>query len=162
RYELCDRQSQDKCRPRVLVVTLKLKRENPMRSAPGAKATVGRLFVLDLSGGHVLSVNPDGSDRKVIVSGCRFPDVVVVDSDAGQIYWTNMGVPSQNDGSIERADVDGRNRKTWVSLSKLDLNPGAPVKKLTIQNGEIFSGEVSAKFTDAKPFKFLPGEPPAK
>jgi choloylglycine hydrolase len=27
----------------------------------------------------------------------------------------------------------------WVSLDKLDLKPGAPVKKLTIQNGEVFS-----------------------
>ena len=47
-------------------------------------------------------------------------------------------------------------------MSKLDLKPGAPVKELTILNGEIFSGEVSAKFTDAKPFKFLPGQPPAQ
>ena len=58
-------------------------------------------------------------------------------------------------------DSASRPNNFWVSLSKLDLKPGAPVKKLTIQNGEIFSGEVSAKFTDAKPFKFL-GEPPAK
>ena len=54
-------------------------------------------------------------------------------------------------------DSASRPNTFWVSLSKLDLKPGAPVKKLTIQNGEIFSGEVSAKFTDAKPFKFLPG-----
>src|SRR5713101_7077541 len=79
----------------------------------GGKA-VSRLFFLDASGGRVVSVNPDGSDRKVIISGCRIPDGVVVDSEAGHIYWTNMGVPSQNDGSIERADLDGHNRKTIV------------------------------------------------
>ena len=33
---------------------------------------------------------------------------------AGHIYWTNMGVPSRNDGSIERADLDGQNRVTIV------------------------------------------------
>ncbi len=38
-----------------------------------------------------------------------------VDVDAGHIYWTNMGIPSLNDGSIERADIDGRNRKTIVA-----------------------------------------------
>ena len=37
---------------------------------PGGNA-VGRLFLLDASGGRVLSVNPDGSDRNVIVTGCR-------------------------------------------------------------------------------------------
>jgi choloylglycine hydrolase len=44
----------------------------------------------------------------------------------------------------------------WVSLAKLDLKPGAPVKKLTIQNGEVFSGEVADQFKEAEPFKFLP------
>ena len=82
--------------------------------ASSAKVTVGRLFFLEASGGRILSVNPDGTDRKVILSGCRIPDGVVVDSEAGHIYWTNMGVPSQNDGSIERADLDGQNRKTII------------------------------------------------
>ena len=75
---------------------------------------VGRLFVLDLSGGRILSLNTDGTDRKIIVTECCHPDGVVVDAEAGHIYWTNMGVPNLNDGSIERADVDGSNRKTIV------------------------------------------------
>jgi choloylglycine hydrolase len=44
----------------------------------------------------------------------------------------------------------------WVSLAKLDFKPGAPTRKLTIQNGEVFSGEVSEQFRNAEPFKFLP------
>ncbi len=44
----------------------------------------------------------------------------------------------------------------WVSLAKLDLKPGAPVKKLTIQNGEVFAGEAAGQFKNADPFKFLP------
>lgn len=47
----------------------------------------------------------------------------------------------------------------WVSLSMLDLKPGAPVRKLTIQNGEVFSGEVAGQFKPAEPFKFLPATP---
>ena len=46
--------------------------------------------------------------------GCQLPDGIVVDVEAGHIYWTNMGVPNLNDGSIERADLDGKNRKTIV------------------------------------------------
>ena len=86
--------------------------------ASGGTATLGRLFFLDASGGRILSVNPDGSDRKVILAGCRIPDGVVVDPEAGHIYWTNMGVPSQNDGSIERADLDGQNRTTIIPEGK--------------------------------------------
>jgi hypothetical protein len=80
----------------------------PTKSIP--TATTGRLFFLDLSAGRVLTANPDGSDLKVIVSeGRRLPDGIVVDVAAGHIYWTNMGHPSANDGSIERADLDGKN-----------------------------------------------------
>ncbi|MGY3578838.1 3-hydroxyacyl-CoA dehydrogenase [Bradyrhizobium sp. USDA 4504] len=74
----------------------------------------GRLFVLELSGDRVHSMNPDGSDRKVIVTDGRLPDGIVVDVQAGHIYWTNMGAPPLNDGSIERADLDGGNRKVIV------------------------------------------------
>ena len=74
----------------------------------------GRLFVLELSGDRIHSMNPDGSDRKTIVTGAKLPDGIAVDVEAGHIYWTNMGVPSENDGSIERADLDGRNRRIIV------------------------------------------------
>jgi hypothetical protein len=79
-----------------------------------AAATTGRLFFLEASGGRIHSANADGSDRKVIVTGCRVPDGIVVDLEAGNIYWTNMGIPSRNDGSIERADLDGKNRVTII------------------------------------------------
>jgi DNA-binding beta-propeller fold protein YncE len=80
----------------------------------GQKGAVGRLFVLELSGGRIHSMKPDGSDKKVIATGCHLPDGVVVDVEAGHIYWTNMGVPNLNDGTIERADLDGGNRKFIV------------------------------------------------
>jgi DNA-binding beta-propeller fold protein YncE len=82
--------------------------------ASGDTATVDRLFLLELSDNRVVSLNPDGSDRRVIVTECRYPDGIAVDGAAGHIYWTNMGNPKANDGSIERADLDGRNRKTIV------------------------------------------------
>jgi hypothetical protein len=74
-----------------------------------------RLFVLEASGGgRLFCVHPDGSGKTVLVTGCRVPDGVAVDVAAGHIYWTNMGVPAENDGSIERVDLDGGNRTTIV------------------------------------------------
>ncbi len=75
---------------------------------------VGQLFVLDLSGNRVLAMNPDGSGKRVIVTDCPHPDGIVVDAEAGHIYWTNMGVPNLDDGYIERSDLDGANRKTII------------------------------------------------
>ena len=75
----------------------------------------GRLLLLELSGDRIHSMNPDGSDHKVIVTDCQFPDGIAVDVRAGHIYWTNMGAnPAVNDGSIERADIDGKNRRIIV------------------------------------------------
>jgi len=82
--------------------------------AAASKKTVGRLVVLNLSGGQIVTVNADGTEKKVILSDCRWPDGVAVDAKAGHIYWTNMGVPNLNDGSIERVNLDGSNRVTIV------------------------------------------------
>lgn len=82
-----------------------------------SKHAIGRLFILDVSGGRIFTVKPDGSDKKVIVTDCPLPDGIVVDVEAGHIYWTGMGVNLKlNDGSIERADLDGLNRKTIIPV----------------------------------------------
>jgi len=84
------------------------------QSHPSATKRTERLFFLEANAGEIHSAKADGSDRKVIVTGARIPDGIVVDVAAGHIYWTNMGIPSRNDGSIERVDLDGKNRKTIV------------------------------------------------
>jgi DNA-binding beta-propeller fold protein YncE len=77
-------------------------------------ARAGRLFLLELSGGRIHSMNPDASDRKTIVMDGRMPDGIVVDAEAGHIYWTNMGTLGHDDGSIERADLDGGSRRVII------------------------------------------------
>ena len=90
-----------------------LQTQSPKR-ASGEKASDGRLFVLDASGGRIFTANTDGSELQTIVTGCRMPDGIVVDVGGGHIYWTNMGNPKKNDGSIESVDLNGRNRKAIV------------------------------------------------
>jgi hypothetical protein len=70
----------------------------------------GRIFFLDLGAGRILSANPDGSDLRTIVEeGRKLPDGLAIDAVNGHMYWTNMGNPSANDGSIVRSDLDGDN-----------------------------------------------------
>jgi hypothetical protein len=76
-----------------------------------ATSLSAKLFVLDASGSRIFTLNPDGSDSRTVVNGCRLPDGAAIDMAAGYIYWSNMGVPHRNDGSIERADLDGGNRR---------------------------------------------------
>ncbi|MBV8860202.1 MAG: hypothetical protein JOZ02_24960 [Acidobacteria bacterium] len=100
----------------LALIKLRGKKEKvETRVSPDGNAPSERVFFLDVSGGRIESINPDGSDRRVILDGLhRIPDGIEVDAEAGHIYWTNMGHPSANDGSIERADLDGHNRRTIV------------------------------------------------
>ena len=84
------------------------------RAADSPAGATPRLFVLNLSAGVVLSMTPEGKDQQVIASNCHLPDGVAVDVDSGRIYWTNMGAPNADDGTIERAELDGSNRVTIV------------------------------------------------
>jgi len=78
-----------------------------------------RVYFIDASGGRLVSVNPDGSDVKELVTGRhRIPDGIVVDVEYGHIYWTEMGIPNKEDGSIERANVDGSDHITVVPNGK--------------------------------------------
>ena len=88
-------------------------RSKTRKAAP--KTTVARLFFLDLAGGRVMSCNPDGSDLKTIIAEAgKLPDGIVVDVQAGHIYWTNMGSVVASDGSIHRATLDGTDVTTIV------------------------------------------------
>lgn len=82
----------------------------PIDASVAMPSTSGKLFFLDLSGGRVMSMNPDGSDLDALVyEGRKFPDGLALDLTAGHIYWTNMGEPNSNDGSIIRSDLSGKN-----------------------------------------------------
>jgi hypothetical protein len=94
---------------------------------------IPQLFVLELNAGNIHVMNTDGSDHRTIVTGCHLPDGIVIDVDAGHIYWTNMGIPNLNDGSVERADLDGRNRKVIVAKG----NTHTP-KQIILHSGKLY------------------------
>src|SRR4029077_5421319 len=82
----------------------------PTDAAAKNASTAGRLFFLGLSGGRILSANPDCSDLKVIINeGRKLPDGLALDVAAGHIYLTNMCDRKRNDGSIMRSDLNGKN-----------------------------------------------------
>jgi choloylglycine hydrolase len=43
----------------------------------------------------------------------------------------------------------------WVDLKKIDFSETASVRKLDLSNNKTFSGETSAEFQNAEPFKFI-------
>ena len=75
-----------------------------------------RIFFLDLRG-KLVSATPEGADRQVLIEGLKGqPDGIAIDTEAGHIYWTNMGDYAADDGSIERSNLDGSNVTTIVKV----------------------------------------------
>jgi hypothetical protein len=118
--------------------------ENKMNDASAAKAepassdrgASGRLFVLEVSNSRIHSMRPDGSDRKVVVADCRLPDGIAIDLEAGHLYWTNMGSSvATDDGSIERADLDGGNRRIIVPIGSTHTPKQIQLDK---KNGKLY------------------------
>jgi DNA-binding beta-propeller fold protein YncE len=85
-------------------------------SGDKGNGVVARIIFLDLGAGRVLSANPDGSDLKtLLIEGRKLPDGLAVDVAAGHLYWTNMGNPKANDGTLFRSDLDGGNLTTIIA-----------------------------------------------
>jgi hypothetical protein len=89
----------------------------------GETSSAGRIYFLEIShGGRVMSARPDGSGLEVISIGrAPGPDGIAVLLDppsgglrTGRLYWTTMGRASENDGTIESADVSGLDPRTVV------------------------------------------------
>ncbi len=44
----------------------------------------------------------------------------------------------------------------WVNLKHINFAPGSPVLSLAVENGEIYTGDVSKRLKPSKPFDFMP------
>lgn len=53
-------------------------------------------------------------------------------------------------------DSSTRPNTFWVDLRKLNFNEDAPVLRLDMAKGQVYSGEISSSLKPATPFKFLP------
>lgn len=90
-----------------------------------------RLYILDTDlskfpnqeNGRIISCSSDGNDLCQIIGGMRtMPDGITIDHNKNHMYWTNMGPTfKSNDGSIERANLDGSDRRTIVPTGTIGV-----------------------------------------
>jgi len=138
-------------------------------TVPVSKGTRGRLFLLDLSGGRVLSLNPDGSDKKVLATDCRWPDGVAVDVEAGHIYWTQKGPDDAGLGHIFRANIEIPKGETPANRTDIEMifeNLPEPIDlELDLENHVLYwtdrgdpprGNTVNRASLDAKPRQAVP------
>ncbi|KAJ9353466.1 hypothetical protein C8Q69DRAFT_530289 [Paecilomyces variotii] len=65
--------------------------------------------------GEILELSTDGKIQRVLAKNQSLPDGIDVDYESGRMFWTCMGVPGNNDGTVYSAGVDGTDIKTIVA-----------------------------------------------
>ncbi|TAQ85330.1 hypothetical protein B7494_g6338 [Chlorociboria aeruginascens] len=65
--------------------------------------------------GRIVIGSPDGQELRTIVSGQILPDGLDISLKTGRIYWTNMGIPTSNDGLVQSCKLDGSDIQTVIS-----------------------------------------------
>jgi hypothetical protein len=72
------------------------------------------IFYLDV-GGRVMTADAENPmPRAVVPSAGEGSDGIAVDLPNRHIYWTNMGVPADDDGELRRSNLDGTGMITIV------------------------------------------------
>ena len=67
-----------------------------------------------LTAGRVLAGTPDGTSLRVIASGQNLPESLDISCKTGRLYWSNMGFPPANDGSLMSCNRDGGDLRTLL------------------------------------------------
>lgn len=67
-----------------------------------------------LTAGRVLVGASDGRPLKPLINSQATPDGIDISLPAGKFFWTSMGIPDKNDGSIWSANIDGTDAKMVI------------------------------------------------
>lgn len=67
-----------------------------------------------LHAGRLIVASADGSSSRTLLKGLETPDGIDINLSSGRIFWTQMGSPSENNGSILSANLDGSNVKEII------------------------------------------------
>ncbi|KAF3391512.1 3-hydroxybutyryl-CoA dehydrogenase [Penicillium rolfsii] len=88
-----------------------------------------RLVVLDIglssatpsmTSGSILEISANGKFQKTLIENQSLPDGVVVDPQTGRLFWTNMGIPGKEDGSVLCYDPKTKALDTIVPSGKIN------------------------------------------
>jgi hypothetical protein len=64
--------------------------------------------------GRIVAQSASGTEPKTLVSGLTIPDGLDISEKDNRIYWTNMGLISKPDGSVQSCNLDGSDIKDVV------------------------------------------------
>ncbi|KAH6611624.1 dehydrogenase [Trichoderma cornu-damae] len=87
--------------------------------------------VPSMNSGEIIQLGLDGKNQKVLIPNQSMPDGIDIDLASGRIFWTNMGIPGNNDGAVYSANVDGTDIKTLVSPGTINTP-----KQLIVEGSE--------------------------
>ncbi|KAE8331377.1 hypothetical protein BDV39DRAFT_218710 [Aspergillus sergii] len=67
-----------------------------------------------LSSGKIYAASANGENVRKLADNLLMPDGIAISVSQDRMFWSNMGNPPVNDGTIESAKLDGTDRKVIV------------------------------------------------
>lgn len=67
-----------------------------------------------LHSGKVLAQSSSGGDLRTLISGLTLPDGLDISLKNNRLYYTLMGVPDKNDGTVQSCNLDGSDVKVVI------------------------------------------------
>jgi hypothetical protein len=93
--------------------------------APSDNLAAPTIYLLDIGfgekvetdffhAGRLIVASADGTQSRTLLQGLETPDGIDVSLSRGRIFWTQMGVPSVNNGSVWSSNLHGSNLKQVI------------------------------------------------
>lgn len=64
--------------------------------------------------GRLLELSTDGKSSRVLLERAGLPDGIDICKSNGRLYWTDMGLVTENNGSVKSCDLDGGDVRTVI------------------------------------------------
>jgi hypothetical protein len=73
-----------------------------------------------MTSGSILEISANGQVQKSLVENQCLPDGLVVDPQTGRLFWTNMGIPGKEDGSVLCYNPETKAVDTIIPTGKIN------------------------------------------
>lgn len=79
-----------------------------------SKPLTGKSMDEMCASGRLLEVSTDGKSVRTLLERAGLPDGIDICKSNGRLYWTDMGVMPENNGSVKSCEIDGSDIKTII------------------------------------------------
>lgn len=79
-----------------------------------SKPLSGKSMKEIFASGRLLELSTDGKSSRTVLERTGLPDGIDICESNGRLYWTDMGLVAENNGTVKSCELDGRDVRTII------------------------------------------------